>query len=90
MEQRSHDWWKESVVYQIRACDARGIRVLMDLVANHTSDECAWFVASRSDRNGPKRDGYLFRTIRRSWGSGSCWGLRNRGRPRLRKGSALE
>ena len=35
---------------------ARGIRIVMDLVVNHTSDEHAWFMESRSSRDNPKRD----------------------------------
>ena len=38
----------------------RGIRVIMDLVVNHTSDQHPWFVESRSSRDNPKRDWYLW------------------------------
>jgi alpha-glucosidase len=38
----------------------RGIRVLMDLVLNHTSDQHAWFQESRSSRCSPKRDWYFW------------------------------
>jgi oligo-1,6-glucosidase len=37
---------------------ARGMRLMMDLVVNHTSDEHPWFVESRSSRDNPKRDWY--------------------------------
>src|SRR5256885_8182309 len=40
---------------------ARGIRVLVDLVPNHTSDQHPWFVESRSSRDNPKRDWYIWR-----------------------------
>ena len=43
---------------------ARGIRLLMDLVVNHTSDEHPWFVESRSSRDNPKRDWYWWRPPR--------------------------
>ena len=39
----------------------RGIRVLMDYVINHTSDQHPWFVESRSSRTNPKRDWYIWR-----------------------------
>ncbi len=39
----------------------RGIRILMDLVVNHTSHEHAWFAESRSSRDNPKRDWYIWK-----------------------------
>lgn len=39
----------------------RGIRVVMDLVVNHTSDEHPWFIESRSSKDNPKRDWYWWR-----------------------------
>ena len=38
----------------------RGIRVILDLVMNHTSDKHAWFQASRASRDGPHADWYLW------------------------------
>ena len=38
----------------------RGIRVLMDYVANHTSDQSPWFLESRSSRTNPKRNWYVW------------------------------
>ena len=38
-----------------------GIRIVMDLVMNHTSDEHAWFVESRKSRDNPYRDYYIWR-----------------------------
>ncbi|MDO5299512.1 MAG: alpha-glucosidase [Clostridia bacterium] len=40
---------------------ARGIRIVMDLVVNHTSTEHPWFCASRRDRTNDKRDFYIWR-----------------------------
>ena len=40
---------------------ARGMRLIMDLVVNHTSDEHPWFVESRSSKDNPKRDWYWWR-----------------------------
>lgn len=39
---------------------ARGIRVITDLVLNHTSDQHPWFLAARADRNSPYRDYYVW------------------------------
>lgn len=60
---------------------ARGIKIVMDLVVNHTSDEHAWFVESRQSRDNAKRDFYIWREGKEgkepnNWGSafsGSAW-----------------
>lgn len=39
----------------------RGIKVIMDMVLNHTSDKHTWFLESRSSRRNPKRDWYIWR-----------------------------
>ncbi|KOP65144.1 oligo-1,6-glucosidase [Bacillus sp. FJAT-18019] len=59
----------------------RGMRLIMDLVLNHTSDEHPWFIESRSSRNDPKRDYYIWRDEKdgaepNNWESvftGSAW-----------------
>jgi Glycosidases len=38
-----------------------GLKLIMDLVVNHTSDEHSWFIESRSSRDNPKRDFYIWR-----------------------------
>lgn len=45
----------------LRQAAGCGIRVIMDLVANHTSDEHAWFVESRRAKDSPKRDWYIWK-----------------------------
>lgn len=58
-----------------------GIRIVMDLVVNHTSDENQWFVESRSGKESPYRDYYIWRDPVNghepsNWGScfgGSAW-----------------
>ena len=46
------------------AVHERGMKLVMDLVVNHTSDEHPWFVESRSSRDNPKRDWYWWRPAR--------------------------
>jgi oligo-1,6-glucosidase len=48
----------------IEALHARGMRLVMDLVVNHTSGEHPWFIESRSSRGNPKRDWYWWRDPR--------------------------
>jgi oligo-1,6-glucosidase len=43
---------------------ARGMKLIMDLVVNHSSDEHPWFVESRSSKDNPKRDWYWWRPAR--------------------------
>jgi len=58
-----------------------GLRIVMDLVVNHSSDEHKWFVESRSSRDNPYRDYYIWREGKNggapnNWGScfgGSAW-----------------
>ncbi|HST95764.1 MAG TPA: alpha-amylase family glycosyl hydrolase, partial [Microvirga sp.] len=40
---------------------ARGLKLILDFVPNHTSDRHPWFVESRSSRTDPKRDWYIWR-----------------------------
>ena len=44
----------------LEAAHARGLRVIADLVLNHTSDQHPWFQAARADRNSPYRDYYVW------------------------------
>ncbi|WP_429953703.1 glycoside hydrolase family 13 protein [Enterococcus sp. AZ192] len=45
----------------IEEADKRGIKIIMDLVVNHTSDEHPWFIESRSSKDNPYRDFYIWR-----------------------------
>jgi maltose alpha-D-glucosyltransferase/alpha-amylase len=47
----------------VRVAEERGIRVLMDLVVNHTSNEHPWFRAARADRSSPYRDWYVWSDV---------------------------
>jgi len=44
----------------LREAHARNMRVILDLVLNHTSDEHPWFLESKSSRNNPKADWYVW------------------------------
>ena len=74
----------------LAAVHERGMKLVMDLVVNHTSDEHPWFVESRSSVDNPKRDWYWWRPARpgtepgepgaeptnwQSFFSGSVWEL---------------
>lgn len=48
----------------IEACHARGMRLILDLVVNHTSDQHAWFQESRASKDSAKRDWYIWRPPR--------------------------
>ena len=60
---------------------ARGIKIVMDLVVNHSSDEHPWFVSARASRESPYRDFYIWRDARdggppSNWAAnfgGSAW-----------------
>ncbi|MDC7222558.1 MAG: alpha-glucosidase, partial [Spirochaetales bacterium] len=45
----------------LQECHDRGIRLIMDLVVNHSSDEHPWFVESRKSKENPYRDYYIWR-----------------------------
>jgi alpha-glucosidase len=45
----------------VHAAHAAGLKIILDLVPNHTSDQHPWFIESRSSRTNPKRDWYLWR-----------------------------
>ncbi len=66
----------------LAAAHERGIKIVMDLVVNHTSDEHKWFMESRKSTNNKYRDYYIWRkgkdaaTPPNNWGScfgGSAW-----------------
>jgi alpha-glucosidase len=66
------------------AAHQRSIKVIIDWVPNHTSNQHPWFIEARSSRNNPKRDWYIWRdpkpdgTQPNNWGSyfgGPAWTL---------------
>lgn len=69
--------WEELVA----GLHARGIKLVMDLVVNHTSDEHPWFVEARQSKDNPYRNFYIWRPSKdgrepnnwRSFFGGSAW-----------------
>ena len=68
----------------LKQAHRRGIRIVMDLVVNHSSDQHPWFVESRKSKDNPYRDYYIWREPKadgsapNNWGScfgGSAWQL---------------
>ncbi|WP_368209606.1 alpha,alpha-phosphotrehalase [Aeromonas sp. R4-2] len=67
----------------LSAAHARDIRIVMDIVVNHTSTEHAWFKSALGDKNSPYRDYYIWRdpvdgSVPNNWQSkfgGSAWAL---------------
>jgi alpha-glucosidase len=60
----------------VEAAHARGLKLILDFVPNHTSDQHPWFKESRASRHNPKRDWYLWRDAPNNWLSnfgGSAW-----------------
>ena len=51
----------------------RNIRVILDLVPNHTSDKHPWFIESRSSQNNPKRDWYIWKDANKNGDPPNNW-----------------
>jgi len=57
----------------ISAAHDNGLRLILDLVPNHTSDQHPWFVEARSSRDNPKRDWYIWRDGGPDGGAPNNW-----------------
>jgi alpha-glucosidase len=57
----------------VSAAHAAGVRVILDFVPNHSSDQHPWFQASRSSRDDPKRDWYVWRDPAPGGGPPNNW-----------------
>jgi oligo-1,6-glucosidase len=76
----------EQCLTLIKECHKRSIKIIFDLVINHTSDQHDWFIESKSSKDSPKRDWYIWRPAQydkqgnrhppnnwRSFFNGSAW-----------------
>ncbi len=57
----------------LREIHLRGMKLLLDLVPNHTSDQHPWFLESRSSRDNPKRDWYIWRDAKEDGSPPNNW-----------------
>jgi alpha-glucosidase len=57
----------------VTAVHGAGLKLILDLVPNHTSDRHPWFIESRSSRDNPKRDWYLWRDSRPDGSAPNNW-----------------
>src|SRR5258706_1013992 len=57
----------------VKAADVVGLKVILDLVPNHTSDQHPWFVESRASRANPKSDWYIWRDPAADGGPPNNW-----------------
>jgi alpha-glucosidase len=57
----------------VTAVHGAGLKLILDLVPNHTSDRHPWFIESRSSRDNPKRDWYLWRDPRPDGSAPNNW-----------------
>ncbi len=57
----------------LNSAHAKGMRLIMDLVPNHTSEEHDWFKESRSSVNNPKRDWYIWKDPEEDGGPPNNW-----------------
>ncbi len=57
----------------VAGCHERGLRLLLDWVPNHTSDRHPWFLESRSSRDDPKRDWYVWKDARSDGSPPNNW-----------------
>jgi len=67
----------------LKKAHSLGLKIVMDLVVNHTSNEHSWFMESRSSRENPKRDYYIWHDGKngglpndwKAWFGGPAWSL---------------
>ncbi len=60
----------------VQEAHKRGIKIIMDMVVNHSSTECHWFKESRKSKDNPYRDYYIWQDEPNNWESffgGTAW-----------------
>lgn len=57
----------------LAAVHARGLKLILDFVPNHSSDQHPWFIESRSSRTSPKRDWYIWRDAKSDGNPPNNW-----------------
>jgi len=57
----------------IKKAATLGIKIVMDLVANHTSNQHPWFIESKSSKDNPKRDWYIWRDPKKDGSEPNNW-----------------
>ncbi|MBL0387739.1 alpha-glucosidase [Tumebacillus sp. ITR2] len=60
----------ETLLHEVHT---RGMKLIMDLVVNHTSDQHSWFLESRSSKDNPKRDYYIWRDPKADGSAPNNW-----------------
>lgn len=63
------DDWKKLIA----GAHSRGLKFVMDLVANHSSDEHPWFISAKNDKDSPYRDYYYFKPGKQNGDEPSNW-----------------
>lgn len=63
----------DDLVTLISEVHKRAMKIILDLVPNHTSDQHPWFIESRSSRENPKRDWYLWHDAKEDGGYPNNW-----------------
>jgi glycosidase len=67
---------REDFDFFLKEAHKRGIKVIMDMVVNHSSTDCKWFQESRKSKDNPYRDYYIWKDKPNNWESffgGSAW-----------------
>ena len=63
----------EDFDHLVAAAHERGLKVILDFVPSHSSDQHPWFVESRSSRDNPKRDWYIWRDAKPDGSAPNNW-----------------